>query len=58
MSISFALGGPGRNDESGARMYTSGLSFIAFLLTTRTFLVLGAYVPASRRRSRRAGVES
>jgi hypothetical protein len=39
-------------------MYISGLSFIAFLLTTVTFLVLGAYVLATRRRARRASVES
>ena len=32
-------------------------SFIAFLLTTVFFLVLGAYVLASRRRARRASVE-
>ena len=57
-AVFFALGGPGRNDRSGAWMYISGLSFIAFLLTTLTFLVLGGYVLASRRRSRRVGIES
>jgi hypothetical protein len=57
-AVFFALGGPGRNDKSGAWMYISGLSFIAFLLTTLTFLVLGGYVLASRRRARRAAVES
>jgi hypothetical protein len=56
--VFFALGGPGRNDTSGAWMYISGLSFIAFLLTTVTFLVLGVYVLAARRRSRRAGIDN
>ena len=57
-AVFFALGGPGRNDTSGAWMYISGLSFIAFLLTTLTFLVLGGYVLASRRREHRAGIDS
>jgi hypothetical protein len=57
-AVFFALGGPGRNDTSGAWMYISGLSFIAFLLTTVTFLVLGVYVLAARRRSRRAGIDN
>jgi hypothetical protein len=55
--VFFALGGPGRNDTSGAWMYISGLSFIAFLLTTVTVVVLAGYVLATRRRERRTGLE-
>jgi Zn-dependent protease with chaperone function len=53
-AVFLALGGPGRNDKSGAWMYISGLSFIAFLLTTLTLVVLGGYLLVSRRRARRA----
>lgn len=49
----FALGGPGRNDKSGAWMYISGLSFIACVLTVLALLVLSAYVAVSRRRDKR-----
>jgi len=56
-AVFFALGGPGRNDTHGAWMYVSGISFIAFLLTTLTFVVLGLYLLAGRRRARWAGVE-
>jgi hypothetical protein len=55
--VFFALGGPGRNATSGAWMYISGLSFIAFLLTTAAVLVLGGYVAAARMRARRSDAE-
>ena len=55
--IFFALGGPGRNATSGAWMYISGLSFIAFLLTTLALLVLAAYVAVGRVRGRRSEAE-
>jgi hypothetical protein len=55
LAIGFlALGGPGRNDTSGAWMYISGLSFIAFLLTVVAFVVLVGYLIAAQRRSRRS----
>jgi hypothetical protein len=56
-AVFFALGAPGRNDTSGAWMYISGLSFIAFLLTTVALLVLAAYVAAGRLRARRSDAE-
>ena len=56
--VFLALGGPGRHDSSGAWMYISGLSFIAFLLTTVTVVVLGLYLLAGRRRERRTGIRS
>jgi hypothetical protein len=56
-AVFFALGAPGRNDTSGAWMYISGLSFIAFLLTVLTFLVLAGYLLAVRLRERRTGAE-
>jgi drug/metabolite transporter (DMT)-like permease len=49
----FGLGGPGRNDKSGAWMYISGLSFIACLLTLVALLVLATYLVMSRRRDKR-----
>lgn len=52
-----ALGGPGRNDTSGAWMYISGMAFIAFLLTVAVFVVLGLYVLAARRRAARSAAE-
>ena len=55
--VFFALGGPGRNDTSGPWMYISGVSFIAFLITTAAFLVLAAYVTANRARARRSEAE-
>ena len=55
--VFFALGGPGRNATSGAWMYISGVSFIAFLLTVATVLVLAVYVTAGRMRSRRSDAE-
>lgn len=55
--VFFALGGPGRNDTSGPWMYISGVSFIAFLLTAVTLLVLAAYVAAGRVRARRSDAE-
>lgn len=54
----FALGGPGRNDTSGAWMYISGMAFIAFLLTLAALVVLGIYVLAARRRSARSAAEA
>jgi hypothetical protein len=56
-AVFFALGGPGRNDTSGPWMYISGLSFIAFLLTTATLLVLGLYLLALRLRARRSAAD-
>jgi drug/metabolite transporter (DMT)-like permease len=55
--VFLALGGPGRNDTSGAWMYVSGLSFIAFLLTVAAVLVLAVYVAAGRLRARRSDAE-
>jgi hypothetical protein len=55
--VFFALGGPGRGDTSGPWMYISGLSFIAFLLTTAALLVLITYLLINRRRSRRAALD-
>lgn len=55
--VLFALGGPGRNAKSGAWMYISGLSFIAFLLTAAALVLLTAYLLISRRRSRRAAAD-
>ena len=57
-AVFFALGGPGRDDTSGPWMYISGLSFIAFLLTAVTVVVLSLYLLAGRRRERRTGIES
>lgn len=51
--VLFALGGPGRNAKSGAWMYISGLSFIGFLLTAATLVVLGLYLLMARRRRSR-----
>ena len=56
-AVFFALGGPGRNDTSGALMYISGVSFLAFLLTTATLLVLGLYLLAVRLRARRSAAD-
>jgi len=55
--VFFALGGPGRDDTSGPWMYISGLSFIAFLLTTATLVVLALYLLAVRLRARRSAAE-
>ena len=55
--VFFALGGPGRDDTSGPWMYISGLSFIAFLLTTATLVVLGLYLLAVRLRARRSAAD-
>ena len=55
--VFLALGGPGRNATSGAWMYISGVSFIAFLLTVATLLVLAVYVTAGRMRARRSDAE-
>ena len=55
--VFFALGGPGYGDTSGPWMYISGLSFIAFLLTTTTLLVLAAYLGVTRLRARRSEPE-
>jgi hypothetical protein len=57
-AVFLGLGRPGRNDKSGAWMYISGLSFIAFLLCLVTLIVLGSYVALSRRRTRRINQES
>ena len=56
-AVFFTLGGPGRNDTSGPWMYISGLSFIAFLLTALTFVVLAGYLLAGRLRERRTRAE-
>ncbi|NYJ07382.1 hypothetical protein [Petropleomorpha daqingensis] len=56
-AVFFALGGPGRNDTSGPWMYVSGLSFIAFLLTTATLVVLGLYLLAVRLRAHRSAAD-
>ena len=56
-AVFFALGGPGRNATSGAWMYISGISFIAFLLTVAALLVLAVYVTAGRMRARRSDAE-
>ena len=53
----FALGGPGESDTYGPWMYISGLSFIAFLLTTATLVVLGVYLLAVRLRARRSAAD-
>jgi hypothetical protein len=55
--VFFALGGTGRNDTSGPWMYISGLSFLAFLLTTATLVVLGLYLLAVRLRARRSAAD-
>ena len=54
----FTLGGPGRNDTSGAWMYVSGMAFIAFLLTVAALVVLGLYLLAARRRRARSAAEA
>jgi hypothetical protein len=38
-------------------MYISGLSFLAFLLTTAALVVLGLYLLAVRRRARRSAAD-
>jgi hypothetical protein len=38
-------------------MYISGLSFLAFLLTTATLVVLGLYLLAVRLRARRSAAD-
>lgn len=53
-----ALSYPGRNDRSGAWMYVSGMSWIAFLLSLAVLVVLGIYVLAARRRSARSAAEA
>lgn len=53
-AIFFALGGPGRNDKSGAWMYISGVSFIAFLLTVVSLVIVAVVIVAGRRRTSRA----
>lgn len=50
----FALGGPGRNDKSGAWMYISGVSFIAFLLTVAALLIVTVAILVARRRTAHA----
>jgi drug/metabolite transporter (DMT)-like permease len=52
--VFLTLGGPGRNATSGAWMYVSGLSFIAFLITVAALVVLAGYLLAARRRAARS----
>ena len=53
-AVFLGLGGPGRNDKSGAWMYISGVSFIAFLLTFVVLLIVSMSIALGRRRATRA----